>query len=147
MNNQEAIKYLKDAREDCTSGEDEPYKEAYGMAILALQKQIPIMADFKHERGDEVALITCPICNRSIIANLERYEEFNKEWYCKDCGQKLTLTYTKDITLSRSNLSSDVIKKADDAIKEMFDNWDDEPNCCDCEFTYDGGDCDNCTMD
>lgn len=22
-----------------------------------------------------------------------------------------------------------------------------EPNCCDCEFTYDGGDCDNCTMD
>lgn len=42
---------------------------------------------------------------------------------------------------------SDVIKKVDDAIKEMFDNWDYEPNCCDCEFTYDDGDCDNCTMD
>ncbi|HWT74366.1 MAG TPA: hypothetical protein VN258_06570 [Mobilitalea sp.] len=40
MNKQAAIKWLKDAREDCTSGEDEPYKEALGIGILAIQHQL-----------------------------------------------------------------------------------------------------------
>ena len=40
MNNKEAIKRLKEVIEDCTSGEDEPYREAFGMGILALEKQL-----------------------------------------------------------------------------------------------------------
>jgi len=40
MNNKEAIKRLKEVIEDCTSGEDEPYREAFGMGILALEEQL-----------------------------------------------------------------------------------------------------------
>ena len=40
MNNKDAIKRLKEVIEDCTSGEDEPYREAFGMGILALEKQL-----------------------------------------------------------------------------------------------------------
>ena len=40
MNDKEAIKRLKEVIEDCTSGEDEPYKEAFGMAILALEEKL-----------------------------------------------------------------------------------------------------------
>ncbi len=82
MNNQEAIKYLKDAREDCTSGGDEPYKEAYGMAILALEKQIPKKTIIINEKFSiKNGWNKCPNCE------VERGgSHFG---YCTECGQKL----------------------------------------------------------
>jgi hypothetical protein len=39
MNNQEAIMRLRECIEDCTSGEDDVYKEAFGAAIVSLETQ------------------------------------------------------------------------------------------------------------
>lgn len=52
MKDNEAIKWMKEAIQDCTSGEDKIYKEAFGMAILALENKTPneldIIENFIH---------------------------------------------------------------------------------------------------
>lgn len=63
----------------------------WDMVIKALSRQISLKAHIEHKKGDEAALITCPTCHKSIIANLVLYKEFNKEWHCKECGQKLSM--------------------------------------------------------
>ena len=53
------------------------FAEALGMAIKALEKQIPKKPDFTEDK--EFAL--CPCCNGKGL--------FNKQKYCDNCGQKL----------------------------------------------------------
>ena len=64
--------------------------------INALEKQLLEDAIVNYHKGDISALIICPMCTRSIIVNIELYKESNDEWYCKDCGQKLTLRNFKE---------------------------------------------------
>lgn len=85
MNNEEAIKLIKEAREDCTSGEDEPYKEAFGMAILAVEKQIP-----KKPIIEMWSPTYCPSCGEELSESIGDgyYQHFTSLEIC-DCGQKL----------------------------------------------------------
>ena len=53
------------------------FAEALGIAIQALEKQIPKKPDFTEDK--EFAL--CPCCNGKGL--------LNKQKYCANCGQKL----------------------------------------------------------
>ena len=53
------------------------FAEALGIAIQALEKQIPMKPDFTEDK--EFAL--CPCCNGKGL--------LNKQKYCDNCGQKL----------------------------------------------------------
>lgn len=53
------------------------FENAYGMAIQALEKQIPKKPDFTEDK--EFAL--CPCCNGKSL--------LDKQKYCDNCGQKL----------------------------------------------------------
>lgn len=55
---------------------------------------------------------------------------------CIVCGLPLTCTRCDDN-------DSEEMNGTHDQLEEFLH----ESNCCDCEFTYDGGDCDNCIMD
>jgi hypothetical protein len=64
MNDKEAIKRLKEVIGDCTSGEDEPYKEAFGMAILALEKQLSggwIPFETEYDEDLKMDMLQCEI--------------------------------------------------------------------------------------
>lgn len=60
MTENEAIKELKEAINDCTSGEDEYFKEALGMGIVALeeiQRIKTVIDDFALECGGAVSSV------------------------------------------------------------------------------------------
>lgn len=90
--------------------------------MVALNKQIPKLVALNHKVGDEVASVICPCCGKFTIIELEEHDEFDKDWYCEQCGQYLTLEEDED----------------NDFVEDFI------PNCCDCEWTYNGGECDNC---
>lgn len=115
---------ILNSEEICIAGWLALSNSAYEIRKI-LQKEKTMCAVFTHNIGDEVALITCPACDKNIIANLENCSEFNKDWYCKDCGQHLTL-------------------EDDDECEDFDLDVLGQPNCCDCEWTYNGGECDNC---
>lgn len=77
MNKQEAINILKDAMHDCTSGEDEPFKEALGMGILSLESDLP--KKVYHFQDDDTFETTC--CGVDITG--EDYK------FCPECGCEL----------------------------------------------------------
>lgn len=83
MKESEAIKELKyDCNElgkaiPCDTSWGCSFENAYGMAIKALEKQIPKKPDFTEDK--EFAL--CPCCNGKGL--------LNKQKYCDNCGQKL----------------------------------------------------------
>lgn len=104
MTENEAIKELKEAIDCCTSGEDEHFKEALGMGILALEeiqyyRAIGTVEELKalKEKSEakkvlyehipktswtkEVSHYLCPSC-RGIFS-------FGGKPYCSNCGQKL----------------------------------------------------------
>lgn len=58
-------------------------------AIVALDRQYPMVVWVKHKEGEESALLTCPTCNIRVITNYEAHREHYKEWCCKQCGQRL----------------------------------------------------------
>lgn len=58
------------------------FAEALGLAIQALEKQIPKKPDFTEDK--EFAL--CPCCNGKGL--------LNKQKYCDNCGQKIDLDWS-----------------------------------------------------
>ena len=99
--------------------------DIYPVIMEALSRQYPTLAEFDHDIGDEVATLTCPTCAGYTIISLDEYVGFNVEWCCNDCGQRLV----------------DENCYNEEMAQESFLY---EPNCCDCEWTYQGGECDNC---
>lgn len=92
MTESEAIKELKEALDCCTSGEDEHFKEALGMGILAIEeiyqyRAIGTVDELKalKEKAEPKKVMglyhnVCPSCSWVVSHN-------NK--YCERCGQKL----------------------------------------------------------
>lgn len=90
MDSQKAIKHLKESREYCTSGEEESYKEALGIAILALEKQISKKVENSNMKFKVIDTETkkiymceafpCPICDKWISKIYK---------YCPHCGQRI----------------------------------------------------------
>ena len=60
-------------------------------AIEALELQFPTPVDYVHKENEKAALIICPTCDTRTIINWEAHKEFHSEWFCKKCGQRLTL--------------------------------------------------------
>lgn len=60
------------------------FAEALGLAIQALEKQIPKKPDFTEDK--EFAL--CPCCNGKGL--------LNKQKYCDNCGQKIDLDWSDE---------------------------------------------------
>lgn len=89
MKESEAIKELKyDYNElgkaiPCDTSWGCSIEKAYGMAIQALEKQIPMKPT---EINDECGYFECPACGDLIYAEGARFEEHK---YCLSCGQKL----------------------------------------------------------
>ena len=61
------------------------------IALEALERQNPLLVDIKRANEHDSALITCPVCKLKTIINYELYKIGYKEWYCKQCGQRLVL--------------------------------------------------------
>jgi len=59
-------------------------RDAVGVAIQALEKQIPKKPDFTEDK--EFAL--CPCCNGKGL--------LNKQKYCDNCGQKIDLDWSDE---------------------------------------------------
>ena len=77
--------------------EDKPLIEAYGLAVLALEKQIPkkpVVEDIKDHEGTDIdAAFRCPKCNRVVCFYAEN--DIEKEYpYCH-CGQALDWSDTE----------------------------------------------------
>ena len=60
------------------------FAEALGLAIQALEKQIPKKPDFTEDK--EFAL--CPCCNGKGL--------FDKQKYCDNCGQKIDFDWSDE---------------------------------------------------
>ena len=102
MTENEAIKELKEGIEYCTSGEEEYFKEALGMGIVAIEeiqqyREIGTVEEFKalKEKAEPKKIVfsreflwagkRCPSCNAVAL-----YEMVEKRYkYCPNCGQKL----------------------------------------------------------
>lgn len=75
----------------CNMGYGTAIDEAYNMAILALEKQIPKKPDVEGDSYDKDGNIIydtwrCPCCR-------SRYEvEYDDYAYCPECGQKLDMS-------------------------------------------------------
>lgn len=81
MNENEAIKQLKTQR-TFTYGSD---AKVLGMAINALEKQIPKKPPVVNRPSIFVKVPVCPNCSTS-----EHYQPlYGKTKYCSNCGQKL----------------------------------------------------------
>lgn len=79
MKIEDAIKELENAIEDCTSGEDECFRQALGMGIVALREDIPrppqkFGKDYYCECGVMFLAWDRPGCQTN---------------YCGNCGQRL----------------------------------------------------------
>ena len=109
MTENEAIKELKEAIECCTSGEDEHFKEALGMGILAIEEiqqyraigtieefkdlkeksvaKKPIYSDFDDNGDDEIIpyKAICPTCGIEFEFGSWNEEENH---HCS-CGQRI----------------------------------------------------------
>ncbi len=74
--------------------EDKPLIEAYGVAILALEKQIPKHPDYEGDGYDDNGELIydtayCPYCRQD-------YEvDYDTPKYCKNCGQALDWSDTE----------------------------------------------------
>lgn len=83
MKENEAIEELKyDCNElgkaiPCDTSWGCSFENAYGMAIKALEKQIPKKPDFTEDK----TFALCPCCNGKGL--------FDKQKYCDNCGQKI----------------------------------------------------------
>lgn len=90
MTENEAIEELKyDCNElgkaiPCDTSWGCSFENAYGMAIQALEKQMPKKPDFTEDK--EFAL--CPCCNGKGL--------LNKQKYCDNCGQKIDLDWSDE---------------------------------------------------
>lgn len=87
MNNQEAIKWLREAEIlDLASGNTKD-REAVGLAVEALEKQIPKKLIAEGDGYADGSMVYdsfyCPSCDH-------RMEEDEIEDYCPNCGQKIT---------------------------------------------------------
>lgn len=75
MTNKEAIKWLKQSMSDCTSGEDEPFREAYGISILAIQENTKLKAEIENSNRIISNMIDeheCGVVGRNVeIINLK----------------------------------------------------------------------------
>lgn len=60
---------------------------AFDYAIAALKKQQPLPVDYAHQEGAPYGRVVCLSCGHSRIINWAAYLEFQRTWYCKDCGQ------------------------------------------------------------
>ena len=107
MTENEAIKELKEAIECCTSGEDEHFKEALGMGILAIEeiqqyRAIGTIEEFKALKEKNVAKKPTPIDYEKYIDVVKNAEFLRGAYwcpnckhtvisgtYCSKCGQKL----------------------------------------------------------
>lgn len=79
MTESEAIEWIKELKNSEEMQEfyyAESIIDACNMAIQALEKQIPMKADFTEDK--EFAL--CPCCNGKGLFNMQKY--------CDNCGQK-----------------------------------------------------------
>lgn len=75
MNKIEAIKRLKECIEDCTSGEDDIYKEAFGVAIAVLEAQqenkwVPVSERLPNEEECNIYEAEHP-CHREFICTIK----------------------------------------------------------------------------
>ncbi len=62
----------------------------YRSIILeALSRQYPMKVLCEYKEGDKSALVTCMVCENKFIVNYKLYIDEYKEWYCKQCGQRL----------------------------------------------------------
>ena len=109
MTENEAIKELKEGIEYCTSGEEEYFKEALGMGIVAIEeiqqyRAIGTVEEFKELKekaepkkpsyeGDGYAPDGTFVWDEWLCPHCEaRYEvDYDEYDYCPDCGQKLDL--------------------------------------------------------
>lgn len=62
-------------------------REASGLAIQALEKQIPKRPDI--EDSDRVKSCKCPLCGGFIGYMVDYEDEYYPDNYCPSCGQKL----------------------------------------------------------
>ena len=95
MKESEAIKELKyDCNElgkaiPCDTSWGCSFENAYGMAIKALEKQMP-KKPIRHTAWED---FKCPACGSTEIRPYDtEYSEYDKDCkfeYCSDCGQKL----------------------------------------------------------
>jgi len=85
MTAERAVCYIEDIQRFLTnhrSAFSEDMITANGMAISALEKQIPKKKILRPLNGGRLHVQYCPICNEIIDDN--RYQS-----YCDNCGQKL----------------------------------------------------------
>lgn len=97
MTAQEAVKWHTGNYQDFIScmwegTEGNPYDEAFGMAIKALEKQVP-----KQPVCIEDKMWTCPCCGNNLMFKWSRYPDILMpkeagEAYCMACGQAIDWT-------------------------------------------------------
>ncbi len=61
------------------------------ITLKALSRQLPLEALCEHKDNERSALITCGVCENKFIVNYKLYIDEYKEWYCKQCGQRLVV--------------------------------------------------------
>ena len=86
MTEQEAIEILKKNREYGTELSD-----AYDIAILALEKQIPKKVQKRTVilYLSEATDVLCPVCEKSVCTWISLDSHSKKRPYCPSCGQAL----------------------------------------------------------
>lgn len=82
--------FIKDSFRYMKEEHQEQFKEAYRMAIQALEKQIPkkVIRNHTKYKPRQTDTFNCPACNSEnvIIEDNASYTQIN---YCNDCGQRL----------------------------------------------------------
>lgn len=87
MTEKEAIRNINALNAVCGQKDfyDEEFEKALGMAIKALEKQIPKKVIPRHIRKyDGFDDGECPTCRNSVLR-----DGFSNDIYCDECGQKL----------------------------------------------------------